>query len=235
MSQATHLTRRQRLLRLVGGVAMLVGAVVFFQVSAQLDPMNRAALVSIVMIIVGTGWLGQAARGVTESGAVRELAPLPGPPVAVEKMIGGFVLAWLIPGGGHWLIGRRAKAVLYFVTISVTFFAGFLLADGRNFNYERDAVYYLAYMFNGLQTMVCYLTTQGLERNEPIRFLQLGFLYSAVASLLNVVAMMDFLAICSRAGRTAAVPFSEDLSERQPSDAVADEAIAGDAVKGDVS
>lgn len=41
------------------------------------------------------------------------------------------VLAWLVPGLGHWYQGRRAKAVLYFVCISVTFIWGMYLGDGR--------------------------------------------------------------------------------------------------------
>lgn len=200
MHEPTPLTTRQRMIRLAGGLGFIIGGVVVFQISARLDPANRAAIVAIVMIVVGTGWLGQAARGHVEGGSYRELHLLPGPRVSMDRTAIGFVAAWLVPGAGHWLIGRRQKALLYFSVITLTFLAGLALAKGRNFNYDRDGVYFLAYMFNGLETLIAWAATSSLERTEPIRFYHLGFLYSAVASLLNVVAMMDFLATCSRTG-----------------------------------
>jgi len=204
MHDPTPLTPRQRLLRLAGGLALIVGGIVAFQVSARVDPANRAAIVTIVMIVVGTGWVGQAARGQVESGTVRKVTPASGPPISIERTAIGFVAAWLVPGAGHWLIGRRKKALLYFVTITATFVTGIVLAHGRNFSYERDAVYFLAYMFNGVETLLAWALTSGLERTYEIRFYHLGFLYSAVASLLNLVAMMDFLATCGRAGHAPA-------------------------------
>ena len=41
------------------------------------------------------------------------------------------VLAWLIPGLGHWYQGRRSKAVLLFVCIMGTFVYGLYLGEGR--------------------------------------------------------------------------------------------------------
>ena len=204
MHEPKPLTNRQRLLRLTGGLGLIVGGIVVFQVSSRLDPANRAAIVSIVMIVVGTGWIGQAARGHVETGTVRKVTPVPGPPVSIERTAIGFVASWLLPGGGHWLIGRRKKALLYFATITATFVTGIVLAHGRNFSYERDPVYFLAYMFNGIETGLAWALTSGLERTYAIRFYHLGFLYSAVACLLNVVAMMDFLATCGRAGHAPA-------------------------------
>ncbi len=53
--------------------------------------------------------------------------PVPGvvkpalPPFAVA------VLAWLIPGAGHWLLGRRARAVVFCVLILTSFVLGAVL------------------------------------------------------------------------------------------------------------
>ena len=214
-SHPTSLTPRQRLIRLGGGLAMLTGAVIFFQVSAAMDPENRAALVSVVMFVVGMGWLGQGIRGRTETTA-RIVRPLPGKPVDPARIIGGGIAAWAVPGAGHWIVGHKKKAVLYFVTITVTFFVGLALAQGRNFNYERDWVYYFAYVFNGLETLLVWATTQSLELDRPIPYLQLGFLYSAVASLLNLVAIMDYLALCGRIGRAPAASSPGDSAGVSP-------------------
>ena len=40
------------------------------------------------------------------------------------------VLAWLIPGGGHLYLGKRVKAVIFFVVVVVMFALG-LAMDGR--------------------------------------------------------------------------------------------------------
>lgn len=41
------------------------------------------------------------------------------------------LLAWLVPGLGHWYQGRRSKALLFFVCILGTFAYGLLLGSGR--------------------------------------------------------------------------------------------------------
>ncbi|MGC3965901.1 MAG: hypothetical protein QM775_00570 [Pirellulales bacterium] len=41
------------------------------------------------------------------------------------------ILAWLIPGAGHWYQGRRTKALLFFFCIYATFFYGLWLGGGR--------------------------------------------------------------------------------------------------------
>jgi hypothetical protein len=41
------------------------------------------------------------------------------------------VLAWLLPGAGHWYQGRRSKAMLFFVCIMGIFVYGLYLGEGR--------------------------------------------------------------------------------------------------------
>jgi hypothetical protein len=37
------------------------------------------------------------------------------------------VLAWLIPGSGHFFLGRRGRAAIFFVTVAVAFMIGVLM------------------------------------------------------------------------------------------------------------
>ena len=194
---------RERLLRLVGGIATIVLGCVVYASSQALDPDNRAALLGIIAILVGITWLGQGLRGHAE-GPVRPTERLPGSlPIPAERTAVGVLLAWLVPGLGHWIIGRRAKAILFFATITVTFTVGILLAEGRNIDYDRNAVYYLAYVFNLGEIGLAWLLARGLEYDHSIRFLQVGYLYTAVACLLNLVVMMDLIATCVRSGAPA--------------------------------
>ncbi len=56
--------------------------------------------------------------------ADEELIDLKDPAVAA-------VLAWLVPGLGHWYQGRRSKALLFFVCIFSTFAYGLFIGKGR--------------------------------------------------------------------------------------------------------
>ncbi len=204
-----RLTGKERLFRfLLGGGLVAIGCSGFL-LSKAYDPANRAGVLAIAAVVIGMIYLGQAVRGRVEGPVHREEEEPTGPPIPVEKMSLGVFLGWLIPGAGHWMVGRRAKAILYFATISATFWIGVALAHGRNLNYDRDSVYFYAYVFNGVQTLIGWFATRNLELDHAIRFLQVGYLYAAVAALLNLVAMMDFVATCLRSheqrihGRTA--------------------------------
>ena len=53
------------------------------------------------------------------------------PPLDLRDPFLAGVMAWLIPGAGHWYQGRRTKAVLFFVTIMGSFSYGLWLGGGR--------------------------------------------------------------------------------------------------------
>ena len=59
-----------------------------------------------------------------ESTLATEQAPLRDPFLAAA-------LAWLIPGLGHWYQGRRAKAVIFFICVTSSFYYGLYLGSGR--------------------------------------------------------------------------------------------------------
>jgi hypothetical protein len=186
------------MIRILGGLALTLFGCVFFAVSQAQDEQNRGAAIAILAILGGLSLAGQGLRGHREGAAFREEALPAGPPISAERTVLGLLAAWVLPGLGHWIIGRRCKAILFFATITTCFLLGVILAQGRNLSYERDAVYFLAYMFNAGQTALGWLLTHKLELTHKIPYLQLGFLYTAVACLLNLVAMMDFIATCTR-------------------------------------
>lgn len=203
MQPPNRLTSRERFLRLGGGTALLAFGCALFAYSKAHDPENRAAILAIFAILIGFSWIGHGLRGRRESIVHHEEAGPPGPPVSAELTLAGILGAWLLPGLGHLLIGRRAKAALYFGVITATFLAGTALAEGRNLSLERDPIYFGAYMFNAGETALGWLLTRRLELDHGIPYLQLGLTYTAVACLLNVVAMMDFVATCGRSAEGA--------------------------------
>jgi hypothetical protein len=47
------------------------------------------------------------------------------PPVPVSKPL--LFAAWLVPGLGHWLLGKRVRAVVFAVVVTASFLTGVLL------------------------------------------------------------------------------------------------------------
>ncbi len=123
------------------------------------------------------------------------------------------VAAWLVPGLGHWLLGRRGKALLYFVLLTFTFLCGMWLADFRNVRTDDDFwLYFVGESFLGGLAFPALWLTKGLElvRSQPR--LDVGLLFSTVAGILNVCVMVDvYETACPRAA-PAATPDGESIA-----------------------
>lgn len=108
------------------------------------------------------------------------------------KSLLSIILAWVIPGGGHWYLGYKGKALLYLVLILGTFVAGMMIADFRNISLDRHPIFFLgAYIWNGGATVVAWLLTEGKPITRQLDRLDVGCLYCAVAGLLNILIMID--------------------------------------------
>jgi len=112
-----------------------------------------------------------------------------------RKILFGLLLTWLLPGLGHYLYGRRAKAVFYFVLISLAFVMGLWLGEWRDVSVERFSLYLIAQLWNGGATLLSLLLTRDLRITHDITYLDVGLLYTAVAGLLNVVILVDLYEI----------------------------------------
>jgi hypothetical protein len=102
------------------------------------------------------------------------------------------VLAWLVPGAGHYYIGRKGKAVYYFVLITSAYALGLILARFCCVNIDRFPWHYAGEIFYGGATLIVQFLTRDLLVGEFNRFLDHGTLIVTVAGLLNVVVMVDF-------------------------------------------
>src|SRR5881396_3727948 len=58
-------------------------------------------------------------------------------------------LAWLVPGGGHWYLGRRVRSAVFFVLVTLSFLLGVLL-DGRFSVFDRRQPF-----LTGMQVIAC--------------------------------------------------------------------------------
>ncbi len=84
------------------------------------------------------------------------------PEISLRNPAVAALLAWLIPGLGHYYQGRKGKAVLYGVCILGLYFIGLLMGEGKIVywrwvnplnNPEKFCVYYLGQFFVGLPAL----------------------------------------------------------------------------------
>ncbi|MDX1945284.1 MAG: DUF6677 family protein [Pirellulaceae bacterium] len=142
------------------------------------------------------------------------------PPLVIDlrdPTIAG-ILAWLIPGAGHFYQRRYAKGILFLVCILGTYFFGLALGEGKvvyaSWNSTEKRWQFPLQLGVGLPSAPALLQSFWVRKgNEPLwggfmapprgtdelnewhfklnlRF-ELGTLYTMIAGLLNVLAIYD--------------------------------------------
>lgn len=145
-----------------------------------------------------------------------EAAPGPAaaPTVPVSKVWLATAITWLVPGAGHYLLGRRGKAILYFSLITFVYLVGLWLGEFRNVSLKNFELHFIAEAFYGGLTFPLLWLTQNLELDRFNPLLDVGVLFSAVAGLLNVCVMVDVYETAYP--RSAAVAAAADAASGEP-------------------
>ena len=116
------------------------------------------------------------------------------------------ILAWLVPGAGHFYLGLRKRAVLLFIAIELTFFIGLYIGTLRIVNPAQSMFWFFAQILTGLNTIIAYLLSTTLPDLYPESTVTviydwsyyMAVLFTGVAGLLNLLAVFDTIV---RAGR----------------------------------
>jgi TM2 domain-containing membrane protein YozV len=119
------------------------------------------------------------------------------PAAAAKTSQKGFVYlpliaGWLVPGAGHFLLGKWGRGALLFVSIVAMFALG-LAMDGKLYSSAQDILDMLGMvgdLGNGLMFFVS--RSMGLG-GDPVMFTtaDYGTKFIVVAGLLNVIAAVD--------------------------------------------
>jgi hypothetical protein len=125
------------------------------------------------------------------------------------------LLAWIIPGGGHYYLGKRSRAPVFFLVVLATFFLG-ILNQGRSYLIDRNQpLTYLA-TFTNIATGPLELVSRQLtyhrlvyslpadeSSQESARLLEAmrervkivtdeyGTTYLLAAGLMNILLILD--------------------------------------------
>ena len=102
-------------------------------------------------------------------------------------------LAWAVPGAGHFWLGRRQKAIVFFVALPLMFAFGLWL-KGRIFPFEFSqplvALAAFADLGIGLPYFVAKMAGFGAGRVVEITY-EYGNTFLIVAGLLNMLVVLD--------------------------------------------
>ncbi len=115
------------------------------------------------------------------------------------------ILAWLVPGAGHFLLGRKGRAAIIFAVVTLAFVVG-LLMRGPMFQISGvgDVLTRLieaAGFVGDLAAGAIYFIAVGLgywPADQPTHTSDYGAKFLVAAGLLNVLAMVDAYEIATR-------------------------------------
>ena len=127
------------------------------------------------------------------------------PPVLIVALAG-----WLVPGAGYYLLGQRTRAVVIGVSVIALFLLGVLVAgiavvEAPNFGGPMGGPlgivgrllqkpWFLGQLMTGPLGLVSAWIGQGVADDYPAakaRLGEIGTLYTAVAGMLNLLAVID--------------------------------------------
>lgn len=112
------------------------------------------------------------------------------PARAPDPAVAAFA-TWLVPGLGHWLEGRRARAVVCFVLLVGLFAFGTFLAQGVNLDRERHFYYWAGQFLLGLPAIVAEFVNGHPRMETDVAYGDAGIVLGSVAGMLNVLVMLD--------------------------------------------
>jgi len=142
------------------------------------------------------------------------LATLP-PGMETDPAIAPWVvlLGWLIPGGGYWLLRERARAIIVCVVVLAVFVMGMLIGGIRVVDAPSDfspsalleKPWFIGQILTG---PISVASSVAASHVDPLRVAhgrswELGTLYTAIAGMLNLLALIDSAHRSVGAGGTA--------------------------------
>jgi hypothetical protein len=110
------------------------------------------------------------------------------------------VLAWVIPGAGHFFIRERKRAIIIFFTITITFLTGIYVGSIGVVDPVTAKVWYYAQMLvTPFVGIIGRITANG---QFPVygKPAEIGQIYTCTAGLMNLLCIISavYMAYCGR-------------------------------------
>ena len=113
------------------------------------------------------------------------------------------VAGWLLPGMGHAMVGQRKRGIIIGVTIGALWLAGLLIGGLGVIDRAENGAWFVGQVLAGPAIIVDYVVQVHLKPRsadsnpEPLlepsfgHVREQGILYTALAGLLNLLAVLD--------------------------------------------
>jgi hypothetical protein len=128
---------------------------------------------------------------------------VPSMDTSVGKWLPAVLLAWIVPGGGHFLLKRPGRGGLIAASVAAMFLLG-LMMRGALFSPQTGdlltTVIYVGGFIGNLMSGLLYFITVALAYNQPDvagHVHDYGTKFLVAAGLLNVLAMVDVFEIAT--------------------------------------
>jgi hypothetical protein len=119
------------------------------------------------------------------------------PAAPIGKWVPAVLLAWLVPGGGHFLLKRPARGAILGASVAIVFLLG-LMMRGTLFQPEggdllTTVIYYGGFIGDVLAGILYFLTVWlGYSQPDmPGHVHDYGTKFLVAAGLLNLLAIVD--------------------------------------------
>jgi hypothetical protein len=101
------------------------------------------------------------------------------------------LFGWLVPGGGHLLLGKNKHAIIIFVTIVLTFCTGLYIGSVGVINSVNAKPWFLAQLMNSPAVIaLAYISKVG-DYAVYARPNEIGQIYTSIAGLLNLLCIVN--------------------------------------------
>ena len=109
-----------------------------------------------------------------------------------KRTITAMLLAYLVPGAGHFYLGRRVRAVAFFVIVLFLFVVG-LSIDGRLYTVQQGNVLSLLATLGSMGAGVPYFVARHFGEFGDMRSItyEYGSAFTLTAGLMNLLLVLD--------------------------------------------
>ena len=120
------------------------------------------------------------------------------------------ILAWVVPGAGHYMLKEKKRSVIIFITIVLTFVMGLYVGSIGVINPIDAKAWYLAQVMNSpMVVFLGHLTSTAPEKYRVFgRPNEIGQYYTSIAGLLNLLCIVNAVYLAHLRGTNQEYPAS---------------------------
>ena len=120
------------------------------------------------------------------------------------------VLAWAVPGAGHFVIKERKRAVIIFITITLTFLVGLYVGSVAVIDPVGARPWYIGQMMTSPAVGMLGQITKTGQYTSYGKPADIGQIYTSIAGMLNLLCIISAVYM-AYAGRGEIIGEDEDV------------------------